>query len=162
MLHNVAISFVSIWYCVAVFFLRLRYGDFCVMKNLRILLLLFITILCLSSCRTASESHTMDTHAVRTDTLRILAHRADTLRLRDSIHVVERVLGETIRIEKHHYHTLEHTRLVRDTIHAVRTDTVRIYQAEKSENTARGGEWLTAFLIGIIILGAASLIFRAR
>ena len=101
------------------------------MKTARIILTLLFLLLFLPSCRTTRESSTTNTLTVRTDTLRFFTHTADTLRQRDSIFVVERTLGETIRIEQHHYHTLERTKVLRDTILSVRTDTLRTVVAEE-------------------------------
>lgn len=124
------------------------------MKTARILLTLLLSVLLLPSCRTTRESSTTTSNTVRTDTLRFFTHTADTLRQRDSIYVVERTLGETIRIEQHHYHTLERTRLLRDTILSVRTDTLRTVVTEEKRTKIPGGGWLMAACCGFILLSA--------
>lgn len=124
------------------------------MKTARILLTLLLTLLLLPSCRTTRESSTTTSHTVRTDTLRFFTHTADTLRQRDSIYVVERTLGETIRIEQHHYHTLERTKVLRDTIFSVRTDTLRTAVAEEKRTKVSGGGWLMAACCGFVVLAA--------
>lgn len=124
------------------------------MKTARILLTLLLSVLLLPSCRTTRESSTTNTHTVRTDTLRFFTHTADTLRQRDSIFVVERTMGETIRIEQHHYHTLERTKVLRDTILSVRTDTLRTVVAEEKRTKIPGGGWLMAVCCGFILLAA--------
>lgn len=124
------------------------------MKTARILLTLLFLLLFLHSCRTTSESSQATSHTVRTDTLRFFTHTADTLRQRDSIFVVERTLGETIRIEQHHYHTLERTKVLRDTILSVRTDTLRTSVAEKKRTNDTVGEWLMGACCVLVILAA--------
>lgn len=124
------------------------------MKTARIILTFLFLLLFLPSCRTTRESSTTNTHTVRTDTLRLFTHTADTLRQRDSIFVVERTLGETIRIEKHHYHTLERTKVLRDTILSVRTDTMRTVVAEEKRTKIPGGGWLMAACCVFILLAA--------
>lgn len=124
------------------------------MKTARILLTILFILLFLPSCRTTRESSTTNTHTVRTDTLRFFTHTADTLRQRDSIHVVERTMGETIRIETHHYHTMERTRLLRDTILSVRTDTLRTVLTEEKRTKVSVGEWLMGACCVLVILSA--------
>lgn len=121
------------------------------MKTARILLSILFLLIFLPSCRTMGESSTTTSHTVRTDTLRFFTHTADTLRQRDSIYIVERTLGETIRIEQHHYHTLERTRLLRDTILSVRTDTLRTAVAEERTKSSGSG-WLMAVFCVLVIL----------
>lgn len=94
------------------------------MKHLPILLLLVGLVL--TSCRTREQAYSQSVQQVHTDTLRIFQLRADTLRLRDSIFVREQIVGETIRIEKHHYHTDFRTHLMHDTIYATKTDTIHV------------------------------------
>lgn len=124
------------------------------MKTARIILTLLFLLLFLPSCRTTRESSTTNTLTVRTDTLRFFTHTADTLRQRDSIFVVERTLGETIRIEQHHYHTLERTKVFRDTILSVRTDTLRTVVAEEKRTKDPVGGWLMAACCVVGILAA--------
>lgn len=124
------------------------------MKTARIILTLLFLLLFLPSCRTTRESSTTNTLTVRTDTLRFFTHTADTLRQRDSIFVVERTLGETIRIEQHHYHTLERTKVLRDTILSVRTDTLRTVVAEEKRTKDPVGGWLMAACCVVGILAA--------
>ena len=124
------------------------------MKTARIILTLLFLLLFLPSCRTTRESSTTNTLTVRTDTLRFFTHTADTLRQRDSIFVVERTLGETIRIEQHHYHTLERTKVLRDTILSVRTDTLRTVVAEEKRTKGPVGGWLMAACCVVGILAA--------
>ena len=124
------------------------------MKTARIILTLLFLLLFLPSCRTTRESSTTNTLTVRTDTLRFFTHTADTLRQRDSIFVVERTLGETIRIEQHHYHTLERTKVLRDTILSVRTDTLRTVVAEEKRTKDPVAGWLMAACCVVVILAA--------
>lgn len=124
------------------------------MKTARILLTLLLVLLFLPSCRTTGESSATTSHTVRTDTMRFFTHTADTLRQRDSIYVVERTLGETIRIEQHHFHTLERTKVLRDTIFSVRTDTLRTTVTKEKRTKVSGGGWLAAACCGLVLLAA--------
>lgn len=97
-------------------------------KRLLWLALAVSGVLCtlsLMSCRTREVERQSVLREVRTDTLRLFALRVDTLRQRDSIFVRETASGDTVRIESHHYHVTYRTQLLRDTVYAVRTDTVR-------------------------------------
>ena len=128
------------------------------MKHL--LLFLFIGF-ALSSCRTREQTLTQSVQQVHTDTLRIFQLRADTLRLRDSIFVREQVVGETIRIEKHHWHTAWQTRVLRDTVFATRTDTLRIVEKQKDRTSSEPSlstKWY--IFITIVLGGAAYFIIR--
>ena len=128
------------------------------MKHL--LLFLFIGF-ALSSCRTREQTLTQSVQQVHTDTLRIFQLRADTLRLHDSVFVREQVVGETIRIEKHHWHTAWQTRVLRDTVFATRTDTLRIVEKQK-DRTSSAPSLSTKWYIFITIVfgGAAYFIIR--
>ncbi len=92
-----------------------------------LLLLLLLAAALLASCRTTDKAtDTRREQQVRTDTLRILSLRADTIRLHDSVFVREQVIGCTVRIEQHHWHTAWQTRILRDTVLSVRRDTLRV------------------------------------
>ena len=105
------------------------------MKHLTLFILLLVG-LALTSCRTREQAFSQTVQQVHTDTLRIFQLRADTLRLHDSVFVREQVVGETIRIEKHHWHTAWQTRVLRDTVFATRTDTLRIVEKQKDRTSS--------------------------
>ncbi|MGN1241579.1 MAG: hypothetical protein ACI4T7_03765 [Alloprevotella sp.] len=130
------------------------------MKHITLFIMLLVG-LALTSCRTREQAFSQVVQQVRTDTLRILQLRADTLRLHDSIFVREQLVGETIRIEKHHWHTAWQTRVLRDTVFATRTDTLRIMEKQK-DRTSSAPSLSTKWYIFITIVfgGAAYFIIR--
>lgn len=105
------------------------------MRQTALLFLLHAAVLlasCLASCRTTDKTaDTRRQQQVRTDTLRILSLRADTVRLHDSVFVREQVTGCTVRIERHHWHTAWQTRTLRDTVLSVRRDTLRVVETSE-------------------------------
>lgn len=130
------------------------------MKHITLFIMLLVG-LALTSCRTREQAFSKVVQQVRTDTLRILQLRADTLRLHDSVFVREQLVGDTIRIEKHHWHTAWQTRVLRDTVFATRTDTLRIMEKQK-DRTSSAPSLSTKWYIFITIVfgGAAYFIIR--
>lgn len=94
----------------------------------------FILLLC-ASCRTAERTvQTAATlSAVRTDTLRLFTHTADTLLRRDSIFVREVLRSDTILIERTHFRTDRIAAMRHDTVYISRTDTLRLYRSERTD-----------------------------
>lgn len=130
------------------------------MKYITLFIMLLVG-LALTSCRTREQAFSQVVQQVRTDTLRIFQLRADTLRLHDSVFVREQLLGDTIRIEKHHWHTAYQTRVLRDTVFATRTDTLRIVEKQKDRTSSEPSlstKWY--IFITIVLGGAAYFIIR--
>lgn len=94
----------------------------------------FIILLC-ASCRTAERTvQTAATlSAVRTDTLRLFTHTADTLLRRDSIFVREVLRSDTVLIERTHFRTDRIAAMRYDTVYISRTDTLRLYRSERND-----------------------------
>ena len=94
----------------------------------------FIILLC-ASCRTAERTvQTAGTQvAVRTDTLRLFTHTADTLLRRDSIFVREVLRSDTVLIERTHFRTDRIAAMRHDTVYISRTDTLRLYHSERTD-----------------------------
>ena len=130
------------------------------MKHLPILLLL--VGLALTSCRTREQAFSQSVQQVHTDTLRIFQLRADTLRLHDSVFVREQVVGETIRIEKHHWHTAWQTRVLRDTVFATRTDTLRIVEKQKDRTSSAPSFSPLRYAFMAVVVGGVAYIFIKR
>ena len=125
------------------------------------LFILLLVGLALTSCRTREQAFSQVVQQVRTDTLRIFQLRADTLRLHDSVFIREQLLGDTIRIEKHHWHTAYQTRVLRDTVFATRTDTLRIVEKKKDRTSSEpflSTKWY--IFIAVVLGGAAYFIIR--
>ena len=95
----------------------------------------FILLLC-ASCRTAERTvKTAATQlAVRTDTLRLFTHTADTLLRRDSIFVREVLRSDTVLIERTHFRTDRIAAMRHDTVYISRTDTLRLYRSERNDS----------------------------
>ena len=93
----------------------------------------FILLLC-ASCRTAERTvQTAATQvAVRTDTLRLFTHTADTLLRRDSIFVREVLRSDTVLIERTHFRTDRIAAMRHDTVYISRTDTLRLYRSKRT------------------------------
>ena len=130
------------------------------MKHITLFIMLLVGLV-LTSCRTREQAFSQVVQQVRTDTLRIFQLRADTLRLHDSVFVREQLLGDTIRIEKHHWHTAYQTRVLRDTVFATRTDTLRIVEKQKDRTSSEPSlstKWY--IFITIVFGGAAYFIIR--
>jgi hypothetical protein len=60
----------------------------------------------------------------RTDTLRITQHQRDSIWLHDSIHIVEKLKGDTLLIQQERWHTRYVDRLQMDTVYVATHDTV--------------------------------------
>ena len=100
----------------------------------------FILLLC-ASCRTAERTvQTAATQvAIRTDTLRLFTHTADTLLRRDSIFVREVLRSDTVIIERTHFRTDRITAMRRDTVYLSKTDTLRLYRSERTDTRGISG-----------------------
>ena len=131
------------------------------MKHLTIFLMLLVG-LALTSCRTREQAFSQTVQQVRTDTLRIFQLRADTLRLHDSVFVREQLVGETIRIEKHHWHTAWQTRVLRDTVFATRTDTLRIVEKQKDRTSFAPSVSPLRYAFMAVVVGGVAYIFIKR
>ncbi|MEE0904076.1 MAG: hypothetical protein U0L68_06395 [Prevotellamassilia sp.] len=131
------------------------------MKHLTIFLMLLVG-LALTSCRTREQAFSQAVQQVRTDTLRIFQFRADTLRLHDSIFVREQIVGETIRIEKHHWHTAWQTRVVRDTVFATRTDTLRFVEKQKERTSSAPSFSPICYAFMAVVVASVAYIFIKR
>ena len=119
----------------------------------------FILLLC-ASCRTAERTvKTAATQlAVRTDTLRLFTHTADTLLRRDSIFVREVLRSDTVLIERTHFRTDRIAAMRHDTVYISRTDTLRLYRSERNDTRGIPGSavklclCLAAFAVLCIIV----------
>lgn len=126
------------------------------------LFILLLVGLALTSCRTREQAFSQTVQQVHTDTLRIFQLRADTLRLHDSVFVREQVVGETIRIEKHHWHTAWQTRFLRDTVFATRTDTLRIEEKQKDRTSSAPSFSPLRYAFMAVVVGGVAYIFIKR
>ena len=131
------------------------------MKHPTLFILLLVGF-ALTSCRTREQTLTQSVQQVHTDTLRIFQLRADTLRIHDSIFVREQIVGETIRIEKHHWHTAWQTRVLRDTVFATRTDTLRIVEKQKDRTSSAPSFSPLCYAFMAVMVAGVAYIFIKR
>ena len=122
------------------------------------LLLILIGLVVFSSCKV--RGHDLSSHSVRIDTVRLVSLRTDTFRLHDSIFVSERLVGETLRIEKHHYHTKYRTQLVHDTVYKHLTDTVRVREVQTVERKSKGN--FTPYIVVVIATAIVSIVLYRK
>lgn len=135
------------------------------MKFLRKIPVAFLAVLLMSatvSCRSVEKS-TETEHSHHSDTLRIFTMTADTLHSRDSVYVKEYLLGDTFFVERDRWHTVYRSRIVYDTVHAVRSDTVRmehVTETAQSSNRRNPRSAICGWVIGIVFVG--TVYFRCR
>lgn len=98
-----------------------------------------ITMLLLSGCstkRVAEWREVHDTiHTYHTDTTYITRHVADTVRMKDSVKVVLRESGDTMRVEVWRDRWRERIKV--DTVLKVKTDTVYKVQVAEKEKVSK-------------------------
>ena len=114
------------------------------------LLLILICLVMFSACKV--REHDLSSHTVRMDTVRLVSLRTDTFRLHDSIFVSERLVGETLRIEKHHYHTKYRTQVVHDT--------VRVREVQTVERKSKGN--FTPYIVVVIATAIVSIVLYRK
>jgi len=122
------------------------------------LLLILIGLVMLSACKV--REHDLSSLSVRTDTVRFVTLRLDTFRLHDSIFIRESFVGDTIRIERHHYHTKYRTQLVHDTVYQHLTDTIRIREVQTVERNSSGNA--TPYVVVIIATAIVSIMLYRK
>ena len=122
------------------------------------LLLILIGLVMLSACKV--REHDLSSLSVRTDTVRFVTLRLDTFRLHDSIFIRESFVGDTIRIERHHYHTKYRTQLVHDTVYQHLTDTIRIREVQTVERNSKGNA--TPYVVVIIATAIVSIMLYRK
>lgn len=124
----------------------------------QLLLIIISSLVVFSSCKV--REHDFSARSVRVDTLRLVSLRTDTFRLHDSIFVSERTVGETLRIEKHHFHTKYRTQLVHDTIYRHHTDTIRVKEVQTVERKSKG--IFTPYIVVVIATAITSIVLYRK
>ena len=122
------------------------------------LLLILICLVMFSACKV--REYDLSSHTIRMDTVRLVSLRTDTFRLHDSIFVSERLVGETLRIEKHHYHTKYRTQVVHDTVYKHLTDTVRVREVQTIEQKRKGN--FTPYIVVVIATAIVSIVLYRK
>lgn len=114
-------------------------------------LCLWATLLILCSC---SKKIYVPVESVRIDTFVKSAVRVDSVRLTDSVYVVERMQGDTVYITKTKTQWRDRVRLVTDTIYRSKVDTItKIVEVPAKKSGIKISPWLiiSAFLAIIAI-----------
>ena len=123
-----------------------------------------LMILLLASACTRTIYVPTEHETVRSDTVRLVSLRSDTVQMSDSVFVL--LKGDTTLIKEYHY--IYRTETVHDTVYQAKADTVRISEPSKAlaKSVAKdSGEiksfaLLAVFLFAILIIaGIAILIF---
>ena len=84
----------------------------------------------------------------------------DTFRLHDSIFIRESFVGDTIRIERYHYHTKYRTQLVYDTVYQHLTDTIHIREVQTIEQKRKGN--FTPYIVVVIATAIVSIVLYRK
>lgn len=129
---------------------------------MRALLLAALLALLFTGCRTRESTLSETEHITHRDTLHLTQIRHDSVVVRDSVRLMERLVGDTLYIEKHHWHISERVRVVRDTVYRTVRDTVHV--ATQSSTRVVGSSssvpWLRLLLLAAAVALNAYLILK--
>ena len=129
---------------------------------MRTLLLAILLALLFTGCRTRESTLSETEHITHRDTLHTMQIRHDSVVVRDSVRLMERMIGDTLYIEKHHWHISERIRVVRDTVYRTVRDTVHV--ATQSSTRVVGSSpsvpWLRLLLLATAVALNAYLILK--
>lgn len=110
-----------------------------------------IAVILLTGC---SKKIYVPVESVRVDTFVKSAVRVDSVRLTDSVYVIEKTLGDTVYISKTKTQWRDRVRLVTDTIYRSKVDTItKIVEVPAKKSGVKISPWLiiSAFLAIIAI-----------
>ena len=129
---------------------------------MRTLLLAVLLALLFTGCKTRESSLSETEKITHRDTLHLVQFRHDSVVVRDSVRLMERMVGDTLHIEKHHWHISERVRVVRDTVYRTVRDTVHV--ATQSSTRVVGSSpsvpWLRLLLLAAAVALNAYLILK--
>ena len=129
---------------------------------MRTLMLAILLALLFTGCRTRESTLSETEHITHRDTLHTMQIRHDSVVVRDSVRLMERMVGDTLHIEKHHWHISERIRVVRDTVYRTVRDTVHV--ATQSSTRVVGSSpsvpWLRLLLLAAAVSLNAYLILK--
>ena len=116
-------------------------------------LCLWATLLILCSC---SKKIYVPVESVRIDTFVKSAVRVDSVRLTDSVYVIEKTLGDTVYIAKTKTQWRDRVRLVTDTIYRSKIDTItQIVEVPAPKSGVKISPWLIiSALVALIVIFA--------
>ncbi len=109
------------------------------------------------TCSSCSRTEYVTVESVRTDTLRTVRQRTDTLVVWDS--TVVRPVGDTVYTDR--WHTVYRVSARADTVYRSRTDTIPVpYEVEKTVEVTRPLTWWQRTQIyGFRVIAAAALLY---
>lgn len=126
------------------------------------LLLAVLLALLFTGCRTRESTLSETEKITHRDTLHLTQIRHDSVFIRDSVRLMERMVGDTLHIETHHWHISERVRVVRDTVYRTVRDTVHV--ATQSSTRVVGSSssvpWLRLLLLAAAVALNAYLILK--
>ena len=129
---------------------------------MKCLLFAILCALLFTGCKTRESSLSETEHITHLDTLLLTQIRHDSIIIRDSVRLMERMVGDTLLIEKHHWHISERVRVVRDTVYRTVRDTVHV--ATQSSTRIVGSSssvpWLRLLLLAAAVALNAYLILK--
>lgn len=126
------------------------------------LLLAVLLALLFTGCRTRESSLSETEHITHRDTLHLVQFRHDSVVVRDSVRLMERMVGDTLHIEKHHWRISERVRVVRDTVYRMVRDTVHVATQSSSRvvGSSSSVPWLRLLLLAAAVALNAYLILK--
>ena len=129
---------------------------------MRTLLLAVLLALLFTGCKTRESTLSETEHITHRDTLHLVQFRHDTVVVRDSVRLMERMVGDTLQIEKHHWHTSERVRVVRDTVYRTVRDTIHVASQSSTRVVASSPSvpWLRLLLLAAAVALNAYLILK--
>ena len=126
------------------------------------LLLAVLLALVVTGCKTRETSLQETEHITHRDTLHLTQIRRDSVVIRDSVRSMERMVGDTLHIETHHWHTSERVRVVRDTVYRTVRDTVHVATQHSTRvvGSSSSVPWLRLLLLAAAVALNAYLILK--
>lgn len=129
---------------------------------MRTLLLAILCALLFTGCKTRESTLSETEHITHRDTLNLVQIRHDSVVVRDSVRLMERMVGDTIHIETHHWHISERVRVVRDTVYRTVRDTVHVatHASTRVVGSSSSVPWLRLLLLAAAVSLNAYLILK--
>lgn len=129
------------------------------MKGLLLTVLLALVVV---GCRTRESTLSETEKITHRDTLHLTHFRHDSIILHDSVRLMERMVGDTLYIEKHHWHKSERVRVVRDTVYRTVRDTSHVVSHASTHvvSSSSSVPWLRLLLLAAAVALNAYLILK--
>ena len=129
---------------------------------MKCLLLAVLLALLFTGCRTRESTLSETERITHRDTLHMMQIRHDSVVVRDSVRLMERMVGDTLHIETHHWHTAERVRVVRDTVYRTVRDTIHVasHASTRVVGSSPSVPWLRLLLLAAAVSLNAYLILK--